>query len=398
MLYKIEWFVNDLGTQVRRLILELPEPASIAEVQKDCFNVYVERRDENGELMLVKNLWTDPAPTWTRGYRTILAAYPSDDAGNPRLQGDYITLELDMSDPQSRAIIGSIDASKFVDCRYRVTQIAPIGQQTGMVWDKCGEILCPQVRDWQHGRCESANLNYAWFTPATEGERPLIIWLHGAGEGGMDPRTAYMGNNVVALSSEKVQGYFGGAYVLTPQCPTMWMDDGTHTYGHTGKSMYTSDLKALIDEFAAAHPIDRSRIYVGGCSNGGFMSMRLMIDYPGYFAAGYPMCEALYNDTISDEQIAVLSETPIWLLHAATDAIVSPEETAVPTYKRLMAAGAQNIHMTYIDDRPPMPMINHGVWVPGLRDEFNVDFDGQPVLADGKAVTRFQWLAKQKLS
>lgn len=157
-------------------------------------------------------------------------------------------------------------------------------------------------------------------------------------------------------------------------------------------------LKALIDEFAAAHLIDRSRIYVGRCSNGGFMSMRLMIDYPGYFAAGYPMCEALYNDTISDEQIAVLAKTPVWLLHAVTDAIVSPEETAVPTYKRLIAAGARNAHRTYIDDRPPMSVINHGVWVPGLRDEFNIDFDGQPVLSDGKEVTRFQWLAKQKLS
>lgn len=52
----------------------------------------------------------------------------------------------------------------------------------------------------------------------------------------------------------------------------------------------------------------------------------------GYFAAGYPMCEALYNHTISDEQIVVLAKTPVWLLHAVTDAIVSPEETAVPTY------------------------------------------------------------------
>ena len=51
-----------------------------------------------------------------------------------------------------------------------------------------------------------------------------------------------------------------------------------------------------------------------------------------YFAAGYPMCEALYNHTISDEQIVVLAKTPVWLLHAVTDAIISPEETAVPTY------------------------------------------------------------------
>lgn len=397
MKYSIEWFVNDSGAQVRRLILAMDTPVAMADVRRECFNVYVERRNKAGELMYIKNRPFDPVPMWTRGYRTVLAAYPSDALGDPALEGSFITLELDMADDQSRTIVGSLFASEFVDCVFRVTQTAPMGEVCGLFWDECSGIRCPQTKRWQNGRCESAGLNFGFYTPAADGQRPVIIWLHGAGEGGTDPRLAYMGNNVTTLSSDKVQSYFGGAYVLAPQCPTMWLDDGSHTYGRTGRSMYTERLKVLIDEFVSSHPIDKKRIYIGGCSNGGFMSMRMMLDYPGYFAAGYPMCEALYDETIPDEKIVELAKTPIWLLHAMRDGIVPPEETVVPTYKRLLAAGAQNVHLTYIDDRPPAPMVGHGVWIPGLRDEQNVDFDGQPVLVNGKEVTRFQWLAAQKL-
>lgn len=46
---------------------------------------------------------------------------------------------------------------------------------------------------------------------------------------------------------------------------------------------------ACIEEFVELHKdqIDADRIYIGGCSNGGFMTMRMIVDYPKYFAAAY---------------------------------------------------------------------------------------------------------------
>ena len=38
---------------------------------------------------------------------------------------------------------------------------------------------------------------------------PLVIWLHGAGEGGTDPRIAYTGNKVVNMSSPELQKKLG---------------------------------------------------------------------------------------------------------------------------------------------------------------------------------------------
>lgn len=99
-------------------------------------------------------------------------------------------------------------------------------------------------------------MTYASYVPegAKEGETPLIIWLHGAGEGGTDPTIAIMGNKVVNLATEEIQQYFGetGAEILAPQTPTMWLDEGDGNYmdpedATAGKSYYTEALMGLIE-------------------------------------------------------------------------------------------------------------------------------------------------------
>ncbi len=388
--YTLEWFVGDRGAQVRRITLTLPGTVTMSQVRREAFSVYVERVDKDGKVMRARS-------GLTRGYRTVLAAYPSDGTGAPLLEGEHATLELDLEDEQARALVGTLGGNRFVDCRYRVAQVAPMGELMGLVWDEPQGVRCPQNRGWQIGESAAAELKYAWYTPEAEGPRPLILWLHGAGECCDDPRVSYMGNNVVALSSAPIQDHFGGAYVLVPTCPTMWMDDGSHTYGRTGRSMYTERLKALIDEFIASHPIDPSRVVLTGCSNGGFMCMRQLIDYPGFYAGAIPMCEALYDETIDERQLQSLAKEHIWLLHAMADPVVPPEETAAATYRRLHALGAPDVHMSYVDDRPPRhKFIGHSVWEPGFRDAFDYDFDGSPVLLEGRPVTAFQWLAAQK--
>ena len=399
--YDIEWTVNDSGAQNRRLILHLPEKVKIADVSPGKFSVYVERKNKNGELMYEKPGFDAPHEIITKGYRTILAVYPSDEKGNPLLEGDCVTLEMDMADAQSRALVGVMFKNYFVDSFYRVTQIELVGELSGMVFDELGQVFCPEAERYTStiSSYEPLPLKYSYYTPKEADHEPdklfpCIIWLHGAGEGGDDPKVSYLGNRVTALSSEPVQGFMGGAWVLVPTSPTMWLDDGSHEYGDSGKSMYAEALFELIDDFVKSHSVDRKRVYIGGCSNGGFMTMRQIIDHPDYFAAGFPMCEALYDNTISDEDIERIKDVPIWFLHAMTDALVDPEVTSVPTYKRLIEAGAGNTHFTYIDDRPPFnQMVNHGCWIIGLNNGHNYDFDGKPVLVDGKPVTRFEWLA-----
>ena len=53
--------------------------------------------------------------------------------------------------------------------------------------------------------------------------------------------------------------------------------------------------------------MDPYRVYIGGCSNGGYMTMNMVLRNPGFFAAAYPTCEAYMDQYISDVQIQQLA-------------------------------------------------------------------------------------------
>lgn len=178
-------------------------------------------------------------------------------------------------------------------------------------------------------------------------------------------------------------------------------------------SYYTKPVKNLIDEFLRAHPeIDVSKIYVGGCSAGGYMTVNMTIQYPDFFAASFPVCEYYIDSKITDEQIAALAKKPLWFTYAINDEVVNPEKNSVATINRLKASGAKNLHVKEFekvvdtsgkyfvktddsekkdeaDNKPaktPYEYSGHSSWIYVLNDE--VEADGQNL---------FDWLYAQKL-
>lgn len=413
--------ITDYGPYVTKLILPMPGKVKAGAVDPAGFSVYVERVDEKGDLLLLPKSWMaldDKEPS--QGYIPATAAYPSDKAGVAKEEGDFVTLEMAYGprNQLSSRISAPAGLNVYVNMRYTVTQTRSVetdnGPAAGLVFDYSLGDSCPDSAGWLNS-CSSYEpepLNYGYFIPqqVKPGPRPLIIWLHGAGEGGQDPTVAYTGNKVIALTSERVQALFGGAYVLAPQTKTFWMNDGSGEYGRTGKSIYVQALKACIDEFVGKNEnIDKNRIYIGGDSNGGFMTMRMLLDYPDFFAAAFPVCEALYDETISDETIQRVKDKAIWFTHAKDDPVVKPEETVVPTYQRLIEAGAKNVHFTFWDDirdihegftdeeGKPFRYIGHFAWIPMLNDDCRKDYNGGPVTIEGQEVSLLEWLAKQSL-
>lgn len=411
--------ITDYGPYVVKLILPVGGNVKARDVSAEKFSVYVERMDEKGNVLLLPKSWMaldDKEPS--QGYLPVRAAYPSDLEGNALEEGDCIALDMSYGPMyQLSSCISAPDGvNVYVKSRYEVTQLDTISCENGVLMGLTFDYPLGNYAADSKGFLNAVSsyepepLGYGYFIPQVQnaGPRPLIIWLHGAGEGGYDPTIAYTGNKVVALASEKVQAYFGGAYVLAPQAKTFWLNDGSGQYGTTGKSMYVKALKACIDEFVEKNPgIDRRRIYIGGDSNGGFMTMRMVLDYPEYFAAAFPVCEALYDNTVSDEALEKIVHLPIWFTHAKNDPIVKPEETVVPTYKRLIAAGAGNVHFTYWDkiedihegfrdaQGKPYEYIGHFAWIPVLNDDCRLDYNGQPVMEDGKEVSLLEWLSMQ---
>lgn len=241
-------------------------------------------------------------------------------------------------------------------------------------------------------------------------KNPLLIWLHGKGEGGADPEIAILGNEVTALTKEDIQSYFSsgdetGAYVLAVQCETYWMDEGDGTNGNgSGVSRYTEILMDTIKDYLESNSdIDRNRIYLGGCSNGGYMTMNMLINYPDYFAAAFPCCEAyafyeyernedgsyqknenggegtsafVRSDRrwLTEDKVELLKDITIWFVVSADDAVVDPQYYVLPTYQALVQAGSDNAWLSVFEsvegtDSPDSSYMGHLSWIYLFNDQ-----------------------------
>ncbi len=163
---------------------------------------------------------------------------------------------------------------------------------------------------------------------------------------------------------------------------------------------------ALIKEYVKSNTkIDASRIYVGGCSNGGYMALKLALLYPDYFAAAYISALAYQSQYITDTELKKITKLPIWFVHAKDDGTTKADETVIPVYKRLIAAGAKNVHYTQYDHVYDVTGFfggkgyqypGHWSWVYLHKNLPREDFDSSAVKINGKPVSIMEWMAAQK--
>ena len=366
------------------------------------FEVFVTRTSSLGEV---------PAAQ-AAGKRTVVYTYASDENGNRKEDGAHLTLVLAVSPVNSLGSgiqylrMGNRASNVWID--YGVTVVHG---KTGSTWNQEKGRIRPIVDEFDlSGTFTHAGttLTYGAFSPKKlTNKAPLIIWLHGGGEGGTDPTIALMGNKAFNYASPEIQTLFGeGAFVLVPQTPTFWMNAGEGmTRGQTN-DIYNAAVFALIEDFVAKNPqVDPARIYVGGCSNGGYMSLKLILEHPSYFAAGYISALAYNNEFVSDAQVQSLKQTPIWFVHSKDDRTTKPEETVVPLYHRLKQAGAKNVILSYYDNVTDVTGFfggkdfhynGHWSWVYSHANVARTDFDGSAVLLNGRPVTIMEWTAAQK--
>lgn len=272
--------------------------------------------------------------------RTILNAYLSDDKGNKTsAPSNNFVVELKVSPNEGSPFLYDIQKgmNDWTSIYYMtISLLKDKSLKTTkdsitklLINTKYTEKVMPEVNKFNMDQFTSdkITLNYASYSPKKDsGKNPLVIWLHGGGEGGTDPAIALLGNKVTALISDETQKLLGNAYVLVPQAPTFWMDNGTGKYENfDGTSKYDKVLMNLIKSYVDSNPdIDKSKIIIGGCSNGGFMTVRTVALNPTYFSAAYPICEPYLNSLISDEMINSLKGTPIWFTQAINDPVEVP--------------------------------------------------------------------------
>lgn len=351
--------------------------------------------------------------------RKILDAYVSNDQGQSSGPSAYVTLELEVGPSLT-------EASPFrynnqtgrnawvpIDCEIRLSPNSPLWDKA-LAFSNMGNIspLCDAFVHNQPYSEGDVRLRYAFFRPKMKApaKTPLIIWLHGAGEGGEDTTIAVLGNRVTNLIKPEIQTFFGanGAYVLVPQSPTMWMDvNGQGLYNTSVEeagddSFYSKTLMGLIKAFVASHPeIDSERIYIGGCSNGGYMTVKLITEAPGYFAAAFPVAAAYDASWLTDAKIDALKTCPMWITHTENDPVVPCGPFSSALYQRLVSAGASDIYYSlfpkvvdtsglYMDEKgQPYEYHGHWSWVYALNNACYEPIKGQKL-------SLFHWLSLKK--
>jgi predicted peptidase len=393
--------IEDWGPAITKVIVDLGRPVPVNSVTTDTFNVHVKISDPR----LAQ-------PFLYEGNREITNAYVADKNGNPATAtGKYVVLEMKIGPDVPLSTTMNYDwqntgFNDWTDNEYTITQkkeiVTKAGNISGLVVDHFSGGVRELVDEFSTGEAtyDDVTLTYADFEPKKDsGKNPLIIWLHGAGEGGSDPTIPISGNKAVDFASDDIQSYFGGAYVLAPQTPTFWMD-GLTGFGD-GTSKYQDALMSLIEDYVANNKdIDTDRIYIGGDSNGGYMTMLMIRDYADYFAAAIPTCEALRDTLITDEQIEKMKNVPTWFVTAANDTTVPVDQYTVPTYNRLIDAGAENVHLSLFkdvvdtsglyknEDGTPYQYPGHWSWIYVYNNDVSK-------VIDGKETTLMEWLASQ---
>ena len=373
--------------------------------------------------------------------RNVLSAYPCDSRGAFNPDGEYLALGLEKASGRG---IGLTKAGNIWKEEYSVKVGLKKGKTLKVGKQKFTAIECETNRALKDFLSEADYFNKGCFTGKATGKvgditltyaayepwslkndgkaNPLIIWLHGGGEGGIDVSITLLGNEVVSLIRPQIQSHFtteggeGGAYVLSIQCPTMWMGtaNGGFTHGDY-PSVYSDVLKSCIDDYVMQHPdVDRKRIYLGGCSNGGYMTMNMLMRHPRYFAAAYPTCEAYMDQYISDNEIKVLAEENIWIVQSFDDTTVDPKTHCIPTFQRMVKAGAKNVWMSMFEsvegmDTPGQKLYGHFSWCYLFNDAVTMsqeqsEADVKPSNNGGGSVAPqghaniFEWMNAQVLT
>jgi len=287
-------------------------------------------------------------------------------------------------------VTGDVSRNVLMDLEYGVDQKKKIKDyKTGFHIQ--GKIVDEEADKFVAAKSKSG-VNYQYFKPVNKDDgkkHPLIIWFHGNGEGGykdyrnnVSQKLANRG--AVAFAEDKAQKIFGGAYVVAPQADDTW-------YNNYSKG-YIKSVKAMIDEFASENNVDKNRIYIFGASAGGYMSFRMIIEYPDYFAAFSTSAAALDKAAISGgvattaQDLMKIRNKPLWMVHAQNDPTISYENTSKRVYDVLSKYGA--ILSSYPNVKIGETEYNgHWSWIYSLRN--------MPVNDKGEHL--FEWMARQNL-
>lgn len=170
------------------------------------------------------------------------------------------------------------------------------------------------------------DIDYSLSRPAQDDKNhPLIICLHGAGEGGNNQSNILADRMAVTFLENEHNELFDKPYILAPQCPSFWLDKFIlYDKEYIGLRDYTGSLIKLIHDILFKYQnIDKNRIYIVGSSMGGYQALKLISHSPDLFSAAIVSCPAKVPKNEELKKINI----PLWFIHSKLDEIVPISNT-----------------------------------------------------------------------
>jgi predicted peptidase len=161
--------------------------------------------------------------------------------------------------------------------------------------------------------------------------RPLLIYLHGAGETGKDVRILKRLDPV----------HYAKGKVPVKDFPFIVISPMTPRHGWQPKQVVKL-LDEILEDNGKRWNIDRSRIYLTGMSMGGFGTFRVACEFPEHFTAIIPVAGGG-----EVENAAKLKNVPTWAFHGDADNVVKHEYSA-NMIEAMKAANCQEAKLTTI--------------------------------------------------
>jgi predicted peptidase len=270
-----------------------------------------------------------------------------------------IVLELSHAEDQTGGgtlgYLNSRSRNVRLDLVYTIKQNAPFrlrhGRPVTLTSFTQGRLTNPEADAFTYHTSRSGMKYRLYSPPSRHGRRPLIVWLHGGGEGASLPDGYYdnettlrANRGALGFATQEAQSLFDGAYVVVPQSTSAWMDDGPR---------FAPLIHEILQDVIRTRPVAPERVFVAGCSNGGYMSLKMTTVYPRTFAASVPICgvvtarKAGDPPLVPDAELTAIS-TPTWLVASRDDDTVDPQ--------------ANTVHAHELIPRSNVTLYDHVIW------------------------------------
>ncbi len=253
------------------------------------------------------------------------------------------------------------------------------------------EEICEGLEAFAPG--EAGGVLYRLYSPKASSPRPLLLFLHGGGNGGTDNITQVAADYSCIHFSQNYPDF----YILAPQArePDFRMMAGrigkmdfahSDMGGDLGWSRrYLGEICDLIRGMIAEGKVDRKRIYVTGMSMGGAGTLRAMSVGADLFAAAVPVCP-----TMTPETFAILKglvHAKLWIATSYVDHTIYRHKYIVDGILALRDAGNRDARLTLYSPEelqkygiatdpelsyPELFSQNHMSWVPTYHDEHGI--------------------------